>query len=125
MALDIGPVWVKCDVRSFPAESRNLLSHDFPNDGSQPSLWVVAKFSRIVWDSSVRIATGYGLHGQGSIHNRGKRFFSLHIVQTSSGPPSLLSHGQQGHEADHSPPSSAEVKNVSRQGGSKLLFSLP
>jgi hypothetical protein len=68
-------------------------------------------------DSSVGIAIG-----RGSIPSRGKRFFP--IPQRSDRlwvPTCLLSNGylellspgvkQQGREADHSPPSSAEVKN--------------
>jgi hypothetical protein len=74
-------------------------------------------------DSSVGIALGYGLDDRGS----GVRFsawtgnFSLnHPVQNGSGPtqppvqwvPGALSLGvkRPGCEADHSPPSSAEVK---------------
>jgi hypothetical protein len=34
--------------------------------------------------SSVGIATGYELDGRGSLHGRGKKFFSLHNVQTGS-----------------------------------------
>jgi hypothetical protein len=71
-------------------------------------------------DSSFGIAMGYGLDDQGSIHVRGKRFFfsSRHPDQLW-GPSSLLASGywglslgvKPGCEADHSPPSSAEVKN--------------
>jgi hypothetical protein len=75
-------------------------------------------------DSSVGIALGYGLDDRGS----GVRFaagagnFSLHChIQTGSGStqppiqwvpgaPSLVVK-RPGCEADHSPPSSAEVKN--------------
>jgi hypothetical protein len=35
-------------------------------------------------DSSVDLATGYGLDGRGSIPGRGKIFFLLHSVQTGS-----------------------------------------
>jgi hypothetical protein len=62
---------------------------------------------------------GYVLHDRGSIP--GRNFFSLlHRPDRFWGPPSYLSNGYQGsiagvkrlgHEADHSPPSSAEVKN--------------
>jgi hypothetical protein len=63
---------------------------------------------------SVGIATGYGLDGQE------KKYFSIHSVQTGLGPtqPPIqwipgASQGVklQGREADHSPPSSAEVNN--------------
>jgi hypothetical protein len=70
-------------------------------------------------DSSVGLATGYKLDGQGSIPGRGK-FFSI-----TSGPalgptqppihwePGDLSPGikRQGRAADHSPSSNAEVRN--------------
>jgi hypothetical protein len=76
------------------------------------------------WDSSVSIVTGYRLD------NQGVRFKSqwcqelspLHIVQTGSGVHSTsypmgtgaLSPGvkRQGLEADHSLPTSAEVKKM-------------
>jgi hypothetical protein len=66
-------------------------------------------------DSSVGIATGYGLEDQGV-----KNF--LHVVQTRSGvhPTSypmgkgVLSPGvkRSGRETDHSPPTSAVVKKM-------------
>jgi hypothetical protein len=72
-------------------------------------------------DSSIGIATGYELGDRGSIPGRGKR---LSIPERSDrlwGPPSLLSNGyqkffpwgvkRQRREADHSPPSGAEIKN--------------
>jgi hypothetical protein len=56
-----------------------------------------------------------------SISGRMKRFTALHNVETASGdtkPPiqwvpgaSSLGVRRQGHDADHSPPSSAELKN--------------
>jgi hypothetical protein len=65
--------------------------------------------------------TGYGLDDQDLIPCRGKRFSSLHSVQTGSGAylafypvgTGALSQGvkRQGREANYSPPSSAEVKN--------------
>jgi hypothetical protein len=71
--------------------------------------------------NSVGIATGYGLDDRGSIPGRGKRFSLLPSVQTGSGvhPASYpvgtgaLSIGvkRPGYDADHSPPTSAEVKN--------------
>jgi hypothetical protein len=76
-------------------------------------------------DSSVCIALGYGLDDQGSRVRipAGAGNFSLHHrVQNGSGahPVSYpmgtrgfsLGVKRQGHESDHSPPSSAEVKNV-------------
>jgi hypothetical protein len=63
--------------------------------------------------SSVGIATGYGLDGPG-IESRWGRDFP----HRSQGPPSLLYNGylvfpggrkRPGHDADPSPPSSAEV----------------
>jgi hypothetical protein len=75
------------------------------------------------WDSSVSIATGYGLDDQG-VRVRvqwGQEFSLVHVIQTlgSTQPPvqwvlEALSSGvkRQGHEADHSPPASAEVKKM-------------
>jgi hypothetical protein len=76
-------------------------------------------------DSSVGIATGYGLDDQGGLDFKsrlGKKFSLLHIVQTGSGVhPTSYKMGtggsfpgvkQQGREADHSPPTSAEVKKM-------------
>jgi hypothetical protein len=58
--------------------------------------------------SSVGIATAYGLDGWGSIPGRGKRFFSTASKQALGLP---LGINRPGREADHSPPSTAEVKN--------------
>jgi hypothetical protein len=76
-------------------------------------------------DSSVGIALGYGLDDRGYRVRfpAGARNFSLHHrVQNGSGDtqppiqwvPGALSLGvkRPGREADHSPPSSAEVKNA-------------
>jgi hypothetical protein len=70
-------------------------------------------------DSSVGRSTGYGLDGRGSRH--WQDFSILHKVQTSSGAyPASCQMGTGNHlpgckaagcGADHSPPSSAEVKN--------------
>jgi hypothetical protein len=78
---------------------------------------------RLIRDTAVGIATGYGLHdqrGRNSSPDRVKSF--LHLVQTGSGvhPTSYLmgtgalSPGvkRPGREADHSPPASAEVKKT-------------
>jgi hypothetical protein len=53
-------------------------------------------------DSSVGIATGYGMDDQGSIPGKGKRFFSS---------PQCPHRLRPGRETDHSPPISAEVEN--------------
>jgi hypothetical protein len=68
-------------------------------------------------DSSVGIATDYGLDGQGIESRWGARFSAP--VQTDPGaPPSLLYNGYRvfpggkvrpGRASDHSPPSSAVV----------------
>jgi hypothetical protein len=72
-------------------------------------------------DSSVGIATGYGLDdrmtGVGFPAGAGNFFSSTRIPDRLWGPPSLLSNGYRGffslevkwpgREADHSPPSSA------------------
>jgi hypothetical protein len=78
---------------------------------------------------SVGTGTGYGLDGRGLIPGREKRFFLLHSVQNGSGAQSAsypmdtgcsFPGGEPtGREADHSPPSSADVKN----GG--VITSLP
>jgi hypothetical protein len=72
-------------------------------------------------DSSVGIAISYGLDDQEG-RELGKKFSLLHIVQIGSGvhPTSyeLGTEGsfpgvkRQGREADHSPPTSAEVKKM-------------
>jgi hypothetical protein len=67
-------------------------------------------------DSSVGIALGYGLDDRGCRVRfpTGLRFFfsSLPRPEWFWDPPSLLSDEYQGREADHSPPSSAEVKEL-------------
>jgi hypothetical protein len=85
--------------------------------------------SFITWsrDSSVGIALGYGLDDRGSRVRfpAGAGKFSLHHrVQNDSGAHSAsypmgttsssLGVKRPGREADHSPPSSAEVKNAWR-----------
>jgi hypothetical protein len=72
-------------------------------------------------DGSVGMATGYSLGGRGSIPGKGK--ISLHstasrlVLGPTQSPiqwiPGVLFPGvkRPGREADHSPPSSAEVKN--------------
>jgi hypothetical protein len=76
-------------------------------------------------DSSVGIATDYGLDDQGggsSSSGRVKKLSLLHIVQTGSGVHrtsykmgtggSFTGVKRQGREADKSPPTSAEVKKM-------------
>jgi hypothetical protein len=72
-------------------------------------------------DSSVGIETGYGAGRPGYDSRQGQEISLLHCVQTGSGAhPSSQPMGtggsfpkvkRQEREADHSPPSSAEVKN--------------
>jgi hypothetical protein len=72
-------------------------------------------------DSSVGIATGYGLDSRGSIPSRGKIFLfsisseltlepALQPIQWVLGVISPMEK-RPGREADQSPPSSSEVKN--------------
>jgi hypothetical protein len=75
-------------------------------------------------DSSVGLATGYGwIRGGRELESRqGKKLSHLHIVQTGSEVhPTSYKMGtggsfsgvkRQGREADHSPPTSAEVKKM-------------
>jgi hypothetical protein len=91
-----------------------------PRDWNHFSSSIHPLFSR---DSSVGIATDYGLDGRGSIPCSGKRF----IYYVTASRPALrpnqppiqwvlgsLSAGikRQGREADHSSPSIADVKNA-------------
>jgi hypothetical protein len=69
-------------------------------------------------DSSVGIATGYGLDCPGSIPGRGKRFFST-ASRSALGPilwvpVAAISPGVKWprHEADHPFPSSVDAKNA-------------
>jgi hypothetical protein len=74
-------------------------------------------------DSSVGIALGYGVDDRGSrVRFPAGIFLFTTVVRTALGltqcpiqwVPGALSLGvkRPGHEADHSPPSSAEVKNA-------------
>jgi hypothetical protein len=75
-------------------------------------------------DSVVGIATGYGLDDRGwsSSPSRGKNFLFSTASRPDLGPTQppiqwvlgALSLGvkRQGHEADHSPPTSAKVKKM-------------
>jgi hypothetical protein len=70
------------------------------------------------WDSSIGIVTGYGLDGLGLIPGSARLFSSPQHLDSGAHPASYpmgtgalsLRVKQQGHEADHSPPSSAEAK---------------
>jgi hypothetical protein len=73
----------------------------------------------IVWSrgNSVSIVSDYGLDGRGSIPGGAKDFSSSFCVQTGSGAhlasyPMGTERGKArpGRDADHSPPSNAEVK---------------
>jgi hypothetical protein len=74
-------------------------------------------------DSSVGIVMGRMLEARGSIPGRGKTFSIFHSVQTNSeAHPASCPMGtgglslkvkRPGREANHSPPSGAEVKNDS------------
>jgi hypothetical protein len=73
-------------------------------------------------DSAIGIATGWTTERSGFESRQGQEFSLLNVVQTGSGvhPTSYtMSTGssfpgvkRQGHEADHSPPTSAEVKKM-------------
>jgi hypothetical protein len=65
--------------------------------------------------SSVGIVTDYGLGDSGSIHDSARVFSFPQRPDRLRGSPSLLSNGCRGlkrqkREADHSPPSGAEIK---------------
>jgi hypothetical protein len=93
---------------------------------SPKSVFLKRQFSSSLYhfrsqDSSVSIATGYGLDGQGSIWQKQEIFLYSTASRLALGltqppiqwVPGAFSLGvkQLGHEADHSPPSIAEVKN--------------
>jgi hypothetical protein len=73
------------------------------------------------WESSVGIATSYSMNSQGAIPRWCKMFFLLHGIQTDSGAHPASYPMDTGAispeikklvpETDHSPPSSAKVKN--------------
>jgi hypothetical protein len=68
-------------------------------------------------DSSVGIATGYGLDGPGIESRWGTRFFAhvqtgpeAHPASCTMGTGSFPGVKRPGRDADHPPPSSAEVR---------------
>jgi hypothetical protein len=68
-------------------------------------------------DNAVGIATGYGLDSQGTRIPVGKYFSSLHVIQTGFGThpasyPVCPRDSLPGGKADHSPLTSAKVKNT-------------
>jgi hypothetical protein len=74
------------------------------------------------WDSTVGVATGYGLDdrgGRSSSPGRGKNF--LHVIQTGCGAHSAsytMGTGVKwpGREADRSPPTSPKVNKIRLHG---------
>jgi hypothetical protein len=67
-------------------------------------------------DSGVGIARGYGLDGRGSILGKGTVFLISIASRPALGPtqlpgPIFLAVNRPEREADHSPPSKAEIKN--------------
>jgi hypothetical protein len=72
----------------------NACSYSLQNILSSCLLSEDSKITRYILDSSVSIAMGYGLDGQGLIPGRSKRFVST--PQHPRGPPSLLSNGYRG-----------------------------
>jgi hypothetical protein len=97
---------------SVPSSSF-LISFSFPT--AFLSLFSMSSYT-------VGLATGYRLDGRGSVPGRGTDFSILHSAHTGSGshPASypmgtgalFLGIKRPGTEADHSPPSSAEVKKA-------------
>jgi hypothetical protein len=83
----------------------------------------ILRYPPCVWsrDSSAGIATGFWLDGRGSFSGRGTIFSSPQRADRVWAPLSPLSNGyrefffpgvkRRGRKADHSPPSSSEIKN--------------
>jgi hypothetical protein len=96
---------------------------DIPNVAVRYDM-VVTLFYSTCRSSAVGIATDYGLDGSEVEFGpqKGKEFSLLHIVQTGSGSHlasypmgtgrSFLGVKRQGCEADHSLPTSAEIKKT-------------
>jgi hypothetical protein len=118
---EAGHVWRCISVISM-VKSRQPTKTFVRITGGPSKIWMD---TFLLWerrDSSVGIATGYGVVGPGSIPGNARFFSHLHSVQTGSGAhpassptctgsPFPWGVKQQGRETDHSPPSSAEVKN--------------
>jgi hypothetical protein len=109
-----------CSITMFPSKmSKRLLQ--------MSSLSYSISFNYLFirmrsWDSSVSIVSNYRLDNQASIPSRDKAFFTSLCVQLSSedhpasypmgtGGPFPGHKALLGRDADHSPPSSAKVKN--------------
>jgi hypothetical protein len=89
---------------------------------------ICIRYSIGSWDSAVSMATDCGLRGRVArvrVPVGAGFFFSPRRPYWFWGPPSLLSNGYQalflgggvggkqlGHQADHSPPTSAKAKNM-------------
>jgi hypothetical protein len=88
--------------------------------GLLPYLSGLRFFFSITWDSAVGIATGYGAgrpRGRSSSHGRGKKFnFSVSTIPVLglTQPPLQWVPGARrlGREADHSTPTSVEIKKT-------------
>jgi hypothetical protein len=106
-------------ARPSPGVLSDVLSSDFLIRNLY--VFLISPIHARFRNSSVGIATGHGLDGQGSIPGSGKRFFpSPQRSDRLWGSHSLISHGYRDsfvgvkrsrREAEHSLSSSAEVKN--------------
>jgi hypothetical protein len=115
-----GYIW---PIYLYPADTRNYPSASLPAVLCS-STFLICLSLHLSWDSSVGIATGYGLDGREvgvRVLVRSKMFSSPRHPDQFWGPPSLLFNGYRGfspgikrpgREADHSPPTSANVKNT-------------
>jgi hypothetical protein len=86
----------------------------------KPTFLSVPRVNQVRFLSAVGIATGYGLDERGvgvRVPVGSKIFSSPHRPERLWGPQNLLSSGfpgvkRSGREADHSPPTTAEVKKM-------------
>jgi hypothetical protein len=83
-------------------------------------------------DSSVGIATGYGMDGQGFESRWGARFFAhvqtgpgAHPASCTMGTGSFPGVKRPGRGADHPPPSSAEVRKEYPPLGRRACYGVP
>jgi hypothetical protein len=123
---DWGKSWRLCPHCQCPGRGSKEI-HSRYNSTATPTHPATALRIRAHWvshkclicpDSSVGTATSYGLDGRGSIPGKGKIFLFFTAPRPALGPtqphiqwvPRAISPGKE-READHSPPSSAEVKN--------------